>query len=177
MIATGLFLMACSAIMLSSHIGRSTVGILLAEGMRDFFWRTLVVIVLVVLIATRTMIQIDQFFLLSSAGIGVALMVQIAAISRRLPRQGGPCQSQLAVGRWVKVSSGFCAFCHPGNHQSVLRRRHHLLVSRSGFCRGVFIGFATPNMFAVPSGALHQLRHRRILRCISAAGSMSLIKC
>ena len=162
MIATGLFLMACSAITLSSHVGRSTVGILLAEGMRDFFWRTLVVIVLVGLIATSTMIHIDQFFLLSSAGIALALAVQITAISRRLPRSIVHAKASWQFGRWATVSSGFSA-------SAILEtiNQYFDVVIIYWFLDPVsagayFIASRLANMFAVPSGALHNFATRRI---------------
>ena len=162
MIAAGLFLMACSAITLSSHIGRSTVGILLAEGMRDFFWRTLVVIVLVALIATSTIIHIDQFFLLSSAGIGLALMVQITAIARRLPRSIVHAKASWRFGRWVKVSSGFWASAileTINQYFDVVIVYWFLDPASAG---AYFVASRLANMFAVPSGALHNFATRRI---------------
>ena len=162
MIATGLFLMACSAITLSSHVGRSTVGILLAEGMRDFFWRTLVVIVLVALIATSTIIHIDQFFLLSSAGIALALVVQITAISRRLPRGIVHAKASWQFDRWAKVSSGFSASAileTINQYFDVVIIYWFLDPASAG---AYFIASRLANMFAVPSGALHNFATRRI---------------
>jgi O-antigen/teichoic acid export membrane protein len=162
MIAAGLFLIACSAITLSSHVGRSTVGILLAEGMRDFFWRTLVVIVLAALIATRTIIQIDQFFLLSSAGIGLALIVQVTAIARRLPRRIVHATASWQLGRWVKVSSGFWASAileTVNQYFDVVIVYWFLDPASAG---AYFVASRLANMFAVPSGALHNFATRRI---------------
>jgi O-antigen/teichoic acid export membrane protein len=162
MIAAGLFLIALSAITLSSHVARSTVGILLAEGMRDFFWRTLVVIVLVALIATRTIIKIDQFFMLSSAGIGLALMVQITAIARRLPRRIVHAKASWQFGRWVKVSSGFWASAileTVNQYFDVVIVYWFLDPASAG---AYFVASRLANMFAVPSGALHNFATRRI---------------
>jgi O-antigen/teichoic acid export membrane protein len=162
MIAAGLFLIACSAITLSSHVARSTVGILLAEGMRDFFWRTLVVIVLVALIATRTIIKIDQFFMISSAGIGLALMVQITAIALRLPRRIVHAKASWQFGRWVKVSSGFWASAileTVNQYFDVVIVYWFLDPASAG---AYFVASRLANMFAVPSGALHNFATRRI---------------
>jgi O-antigen/teichoic acid export membrane protein len=162
MIAAGLFLIACSAITLSSHVARSTVGILLAEGMRDFFWRTLVVIVLVALIATRTIIKIDQFFMLSSAGIGLALMVQITAIALRLPRRIVHAKASWQFGRWLKVSSGFWASAileTVNQYFDVVIVYWFLDPASAG---AYFVASRLANMFAVPSGALHNFATRRI---------------
>jgi O-antigen/teichoic acid export membrane protein len=162
MIAAGLFLIACSAITLSSHVARSTVGILLAEGMRDFFWRTLVVIVLLALIATHTIIKIDQFFMLSSAGIGLALTVQITAIALRLPRRIVHAKASWQFGRWVKVSSGFWASAileTVNQYFDVVIVYWFLDPASAG---AYFVASRLANMFSVPSGALHNFATRRI---------------
>lgn len=162
MVATGLFLIACSSISLSSHIGRSTVSVLLAEGMRDFFWRSIVVAVMVGLIVSSTIIQIHQFFLLSSAGVALALGIQVTAILRRLPRDVLRARPRWHLPLWVRTSSGFWA-------SSILETINQFFdvvivywfldpVSAGAY----FVASRIANMFAVPLGALHNVSTRRI---------------
>ena len=162
MFATGLFLTASSAITLSSHIGRSTVNVFLAEGMRDFFWRSMIVIVLVALIASGTIIQIHEFFLLSFAGIAFALVVQCIAIVRRIPRDVVAARTTWQFVHWIRVSLGFWA-------SAILETINQFFdvviiywfldpVSAGAY----FIASRLANMFAVPLGALHNFTTRRI---------------
>jgi O-antigen/teichoic acid export membrane protein len=162
MLATGLFLMASSAITLSSHIGRSAISVFLAEGMRDFFWRSIIVIVLVALIASGTIIQIWEFFALSTAGIAVALAVQIIAIRRRLPRDVLAARSTFEIHRWIRESSGFwaSAILETINQYFDVVIIYWFLdpVSAGAY----FVASRLANMFAVPLGALHNFATRRI---------------
>lgn len=162
MVATGLFLVGHAAISLFSHIGRSTVGILLAEGMRDFFWRTAIVVVLVALMATRTVIRIDTYFLLSAAGIAITLLVQVTAIGRQIPREVLRARPSWQIGSWVRASCGFWAssiletvnqFC------DVVIVYWFLAPSPAG---AYFVASRLANMFAVPLGALHSYTIRRV---------------
>jgi hypothetical protein len=70
-----------SSIALCSHIARYCVSIFLADGMRELFWRFLVVTALLTIVSRHMAIRIDQFFLLASASIGIALVVQILALN------------------------------------------------------------------------------------------------
>lgn len=162
MVATGLFLIACSSISLSSHIGRSTISVLLAEGMRDFFWRSIVVAVMVALIVSSTIIEIHQFFLLCCLGVALALGIQVTAILRRLPRDVLRARPQWHLPSWIKASSGFWA-------SSILETINQFFdvvivywfldpVSAGAY----FVASRVANMFAVPLGALHNISTRRI---------------
>lgn len=162
MVATGLFLIASSSISLSSHIGRSTVSVLLAEGMRDFFWRSLVVGVMIALIVGSKIIEIHQFFLLCSAGVALALGIQITAILRRLPREVLQARPRWHFLPWVKASTGFWA-------SSVLETINQFfdVVIVYWFLDPVsagvyFVASRIANMFAVPLSALHNVSTRRI---------------
>jgi len=162
MVATGVFLVACSSISLSSHIGRSTISVMLAEGMRDFFWRSLVVAVMIALIVQETIIEINQFFLLCSAGVALALGIQITAILRRLPSDVLRARPRWHVHLWIRASSGFWA-------SSLLETVNQFFdvvivywfldpVSAGAY----FVATRVANMFAVPLGALHNISTRRI---------------
>ena len=162
MVATGLYMVAFSAIALFSHIGRSTVGILLAEGMRDLFWRSLIVAVLAIFIACKVLIQIDQYFLLSAAGMGLTLVIQAMAIFRQIPRSVLQAKATWQIGRWLRASSGFWA-------SSILETINQFfdVVIIYWFLDPVtagayFVASRLANMFVVPLAALHNFATRRI---------------
>lgn len=162
MVATGLFLVGSSSITLSSHIGRSTVSVLLAEGMRDFFWRSIVVAVMLGLIVTGTIIEIHEFFLLSVAGIVLALAIQIVAIARRLPKDLLAARPNWQFRHWIKASLGFwaAAILETINQYFDVIIVYWFLdpVSAGAY----FVASRIANMFAVGLGALHNVSTRRI---------------
>lgn len=162
MVATGLFLVLSSSITLSSHIGRSTISVLLAEGMRDFFWRGIVVAVMVGLIVTDTIIEIHEFFLLSVIGIAIALTVQIVAISRRLPKELLAARPSWQFGAWIRASLGFwaAAILETVNQYFDVIIVYWFLdpISAGAY----FVASRIANMFAVALGALHNVSTRRI---------------
>ena len=109
MAAGALFLVAGSMLALGSHIARYCTSLFLADGMREFLWRFLVVAVLSAVVGLHMAIRIDQFFWLASAAIGVALFIQISAIWRALPRTIRNARASFRVREWFKVSSRFWA--------------------------------------------------------------------
>lgn len=176
MVATGLFLIASSSISLSSHIGRSTISVMLAEGLRDFFWRSLVVAVMIALIVSHTIIEIHEFFLLCSMGVALAIGIQVTAILRRLPREVLRARPRWHVPHWIKASSGFWA-------SSILETINQFFdvvivywfldpVSAGAY----FVASRVANMFAVPLGALHNISTRRIPALYFAGNTVELNK-
>jgi O-antigen/teichoic acid export membrane protein len=109
MAAAMLFLVLGSIIALCSHIARCCVSIVLADGMRELLWRFLVVAALLTIGSLHLAIRIDQFFLLASAAIGVALAIQISAIWRALPRDILGAESSFRIRAWASVSVRFWA--------------------------------------------------------------------
>jgi O-antigen/teichoic acid export membrane protein len=108
-LATGLFLVLSSMLALSSHIARSTVGIFLADGMRELFWRALVVAALLLLALAGVRIQIHQFFLIGALAIATALLIQTAAIWRAFPKHIFPAKASWRLREWARTSGGFWA--------------------------------------------------------------------
>jgi O-antigen/teichoic acid export membrane protein len=109
MAAAALFLVSGSIIALGSHIARCCVSIFLADGMREFFWRFLVVVALSTIVSLHLAIRIDQFFWLASAAIGIALVIQVSAIWRALPGNILGARPSFRIREWFKVSSRFWA--------------------------------------------------------------------
>jgi O-antigen/teichoic acid export membrane protein len=106
-IAVALFMIANAAIMLGSQIARSLVGILMGEGSRDLFWRLLVVIVLLVVLATHRGVSPQQFLILAAAAMALGLMVQVIGIWRALSEQIRRSQPVFETRRWTAVSVSF----------------------------------------------------------------------
>lgn len=162
MLATGLFLVASASVGLFSHIGRSAVSILVAESTRDLVWRTLVIAVLLAFIATGTIIHIDQLFLLSTAGIGVSLVIQGTAIARAIPREVVAAAPAWDTRRWVAESTGFWASAileSINQYFDVVIVYWFLDPAPAG---AYFVASRLANMFTVPLTALHSFSTRRI---------------
>jgi O-antigen/teichoic acid export membrane protein len=109
MAAAALFLVSGSILALCSHIARYCVGIFLADGMRELFWRFLVVAALLTIVSLHMAIRIDQFFLLASAAIGIALAIQISAISRAMPASILEQRPSFRFREWSMISARFWA--------------------------------------------------------------------
>ena len=160
--ATGLFLVLSSMLALSSHVARSTVGIFLADGMRELFWRTLVVLALLVLAFAGLHIQIDQFFLIGSLAIAIALLIQVTAIWRAFPGDVFPAKASWRLREWARTSSGFWA-------STVLEtvNQYFDVVIVYWFLDPVaagayFIATRLSNMFGTVLAAVHNFATRRI---------------
>lgn len=86
LVSVAVFMGVNSGLMLGSQIARSVVGILMGEGNREFFWRILVVAVLLAMLLGGGIITPAQLFALMAAAMFGGLIVQIVAILRNLPR-------------------------------------------------------------------------------------------
>jgi O-antigen/teichoic acid export membrane protein len=162
MTATGLFLVASSLIAVSSHIARFSVGMVLADGMRELVWRALVVAVLLATIGAGGMIQIDEFFLLASAAIGIALLIQAVAIWRALPKRVRRTKPSWRIREWSRVSAGFWAstILETINQYLDVVIVYWLLDPASA--GAYFIASRLANMFATVLSAVHNYATRRI---------------
>jgi O-antigen/teichoic acid export membrane protein len=107
MAAAAIFLVANSIAALCTHIAKYCVNIFLADGMRELFWRFLVVIALLAIANFHLTIQVYQFFLLTSAAIAVALIIQTSAIWIALPSNIRDAAPSWQFGQWFKVSVRF----------------------------------------------------------------------
>jgi O-antigen/teichoic acid export membrane protein len=83
--AVAAFICVNSGLMLGSQIARSLVSILMGEGNREFFWRILVVLILLGLLFGHNYISPTEMFLLMAAAMLMGLIVQALSIARALP--------------------------------------------------------------------------------------------
>jgi O-antigen/teichoic acid export membrane protein len=88
-VSVAVFMGVNSGLMLGSQIARTVVGILMGEGNCEFFWRILVVAVLLALLFSGGIITPTQLFALMAAAMFGGLIVQTVAILRNLPRMRG----------------------------------------------------------------------------------------
>lgn len=162
MVATGLFLVASSLIAVSSHIARCTIGIVLADGMRELFWRFLIVVVLLTLVGVGGSMKIDEFFFLASAAIGIALLVQAGAIWLALSKTIRRARASWRIREWSRISAGFWAstILETINQYLDVVIVYWLLDSASA--GAYFIASRLANMFATMLSAVHNYATRRI---------------
>lgn len=79
------FMAVNSGLMLGSQIARSLVSILMGEGNREFFWRIIVVVLLLTVLLNHGQISPVEMFVLMAAAMSMGLIVQGFSIIRALP--------------------------------------------------------------------------------------------
>jgi O-antigen/teichoic acid export membrane protein len=162
MAAAALFLVLSSIIALCSHVARYCVGIILADGMRELFWRLLVVVALLAVVGLHRAIRIDQFFLTASAAIGVALAIQISAIWRAMPETIAAARPAFRIAEWSMISARFWAstVLETINQYFDVVIIYWLLdpVAAGAY----FVASRLANMFATVLAAVHNYTTRRI---------------
>jgi O-antigen/teichoic acid export membrane protein len=104
MLAASLYLVGNSLIGYGGHIARYAVGILLAEGTREIFWKSLTAAALLVLIAGKTSIDATEFFLIACAALAMALALQCVVVVRALPQAIRAAEPVKRVGEWMGAS-------------------------------------------------------------------------
>jgi O-antigen/teichoic acid export membrane protein len=162
MAAAALFLVLSSTIALCSHIARYCVGIFLADGMRELFWRFLVVAVLLTIVSLHMTIRIDQFFLLASAATGIALVVQILAVGRAISHSIRGARPSFRIREWSMISARFwvATVLETINQYFDVVIIYWLLdpVAAGAY----FVASRLANMFATVLAAVHNYATRRI---------------
>lgn len=104
MLAAGLYLIGNSFIGFGGHVARYAVGMLLAEGTRDLFWKTLTVLALLLIVRERATIDATEFLLIACAALVVAIIVQGAATLRAFPREILDAVPVRRVREWTRAS-------------------------------------------------------------------------
>ncbi|MCR6735914.1 MAG: polysaccharide biosynthesis C-terminal domain-containing protein [Afipia sp.] len=161
-ITMGLFLVASSMIALSSHVARSVVGIVIADGMREVLWRSLVVVGLMTIILAGGKIQIERFFLLASAAIGVAICIQIFAIRAKMPANIVHAKADWRIRDWSRMSVGFWVSTILDTINQYLDVVIIYWLLDPVAAGAYFIASRLANMFATILSAVHSYATRRI---------------
>jgi O-antigen/teichoic acid export membrane protein len=107
MFAASLYLMANSFIGFGGHIARYAVGMLLAEGTRELFWKSLTALALFVILSERTTIDATEFLLIACAALAVAIVVQGTATFRAFPCEILDAAPVRRVREWTHLSFRF----------------------------------------------------------------------
>ena len=100
LLSVAAFMAVNSGLMLGSQIARSLVSILMGEGNREFFWRIIVVVFLLVLLFGHSHISPTEMFALMAAAMSIGLIVQVISIARALPAVHAS-SAQFETKRWT----------------------------------------------------------------------------
>lgn len=161
-VAMALFLVTSSIIALSSHVARSIVGIVISDGMRELFWRSLVVAALIAIILVGGTLQIDTFFLIASAAIAIGILIQVLAIRKMIPSNIVRADAAWQIRDWSRMSFGFwvSTILTTANQYLDVVIIYWLLdpVAAGAY----FIASRLANMFATILSAVHSYATRQI---------------
>ena len=174
MAAAALFLVSGSVIALSSHIARYCVSVFLADGMRELFWRLVVVVTLAILSSLQATIRIDQFFLVASAAIGTALVIQISAVWRALPRGIRSARPSFRIADWSMSSARFWASTVMETVNQYLDVVIVYWLLDPAAAGAYFVASRLANLFATVLAAVHNYATRRIPALYFAGKSADL---
>jgi O-antigen/teichoic acid export membrane protein len=105
MLAASLYLVGNSMIGFGGHVARYAVGLLLAEGTREIFWKTGTALVLLVIIRGKTTIDGTEFFLIACAAIAIALTLQWVVTFKAFPPAIRAAKPVRRVGEWLRASA------------------------------------------------------------------------
>lgn len=105
MLAAALYLMASSYIGFGSHVARYVVGIVLGEGTRELFWKSLTTLVLAALmLMNHRTIDPLEFLLVTCAALAVAIAVQATVTLRAFPSAIRNAAPEYRTQEWSQAS-------------------------------------------------------------------------
>ncbi|WP_028135583.1 lipopolysaccharide biosynthesis protein [Bradyrhizobium japonicum] len=98
-LAVSAFTAVNAGLMLGSQIARSLVSILMGEGNREFLWRAIVVLFLLVMLLAHRQLDPVELFAAMTIAMAVGLVAQIVSVARVLPDlRSTPARSE--TSRW-----------------------------------------------------------------------------
>jgi O-antigen/teichoic acid export membrane protein len=104
MLAASLYLVGNSVIGFGGHVARYAVGLLLAEGTREIFWKTLTAVVLLVIVHGKTSIDAADFFFITCAALAVSMVVQGIVTLKALPQSIRAAKPVARTREWTNAS-------------------------------------------------------------------------
>ena len=155
------FMAVNSGLMLGSQIARSLVSILMGEGNREFFWRIIVVVVLLTLLFNHGQIGPVEMFMLMAATMLVGLAVQAFSIVRALPAVH-KATAEYDTGRWTASGLRFwsSSILEAANQYFDVILIYWMLDSATA---GIYFAASRlANVFAMLSAALYTFAARRL---------------
>jgi O-antigen/teichoic acid export membrane protein len=155
------FMAVNSGLMLGSQIARSLVSILMGEGNREFFWRIIVVVLLLALLVNQGQISLVEMFMLMAATMLMGLIVQAFAIVRALPALHATI-AQYETKRWTASGLRFwsSSILEAANQYFDVILIYWMLDSVTA---GIYFAASRlANIFAMLSAALYTFAARRL---------------
>jgi len=155
------FMVVNSGLMLGSQIARSLVSILMGEGNREFFWRIIVVVLLLVALFTHRQIGPGEMFVLMSAAMLIGLIVQVLSIVRALPDVHA-AKAEYEASRWTASGLRFwlSSILEAANQYFDVILIYWFLDSTTA---GIYFAASRlANLFAMLSAALYTFAARRL---------------
>jgi O-antigen/teichoic acid export membrane protein len=104
MLVVSLYMVGSSLVGYGGHVARYLVGLLLAEGTRETFWKSLTVLALLLLIYEQAGIDAVEFFLIVCGSIAISLAVQGVVIGKHFPSAIRSADPERRTAEWMRSS-------------------------------------------------------------------------
>lgn len=155
------FMIVNAGLMLGSQIARSLVSILMGEGNREFFWRIIVVLFLVVVLLSHGRIDPAVLFMVMTAAMSMGLIVQVISIAQALPNlRDEPARSETVRWRASALRFWVASILEAANQYFDVILIYWLL---DPVTAGIYFAASRlANIFAMLSAALYTFGARRL---------------
>ncbi|MEY9183712.1 O-antigen/teichoic acid export membrane protein [Bradyrhizobium sp. USDA 313] len=146
-----------AAVMLGSQIARSLVSILMGEGNREFFWRVIVVLFLLVMLLGYRQLDPAELFAVMTIAMSVGLAAQIISIARVLPDlRDTPARTETSRWRSSALHFWLASILEAANQYFDVILVYWMLDPATA---GIYFAASRlANIFAMLSAALYTLR-------------------
>lgn len=154
----------------NSHVNRAVVGIVGADG-HEVTWRGLVSVGAAVALLAGWRLQAGHVFVLASAGMGLAVLVQIVTARRGTPPRVRTAPVRMDVRTWWARSAKMTA---AGFLEAAVEFLEVILVGiilSPAAAGGYFVAARLANAFAMIGGGLHSFSTRQISKQHFGEGS------
>ena len=160
-LAVSAFMAVNAGLMLGSQIARSLVSILMGEGNREFFWRVLVVLLLVAVLFANHRLDPTELFIVMAAAMSVGLIVQVISIAAALPvLRNVPARFETARWRGSALYFWFASILEAANQYFDVILIYWMLDPATA---GIYFAASRlANLFAMLSAALYTFAARRL---------------
>ncbi len=160
-LAVSSFMAVNAGLMLGSQVARSLVSILMGEGNREFFWRVLVVLLLVVVLLANRRLDPAELFIFMAAAMSVGLIAQIISIVAALPAlRDVPARFETARWRGSALHFWSASILEAANQYFDVILIYWMLGPATA---GIYFAASRlANLFAMLSAALYTFAARRL---------------
>jgi len=150
-----------AGLMLGSQVARSLVSILMGEGNREFFWRIVVVLFLIVVLGSGGRLDPGEMFAAMAAAMSICLVVQVVSIARVLPNlRDVPVRSEASRWRSSALYFWVASILEAANQYFDVILVYWLLDPATA---GIYFAASRlANIFAMLSAALYTYGARRL---------------